>query len=76
VQQLARLVNGLVAINPKIMPLEKHFIGVTKMGFDHKVLYGEDLRYDFIMCCMTFYTEALKYFFATFAAMQGVARES
>lgn len=72
VQQFARMVNALVELNPNLKPVEKCWIGVTKKGPEHQVSYGDDLRYDFIMCCMTFYTEALRYFFVTFAKAQGV----
>jgi hypothetical protein len=72
VQQFARLVNALVELNHEFKPVEKCWIAVPKKGPEHKALYGDDLRYDFIMCCMSFYTEALRHFFLTFAKARGV----
>jgi hypothetical protein len=72
VKELAKLVNGLSAFNMELKPIETQYIGIAKFGEDHKAKYGENVRFDFIMCCLTLHKEVMPFFIRTFAATHGV----
>lgn len=69
VKELAKLVNGLSVLNNELKPVETQYIGITKFGENHKAMYGENLRFDFIMCCLTLHKEVMPFFIRTFAAI-------
>lgn len=60
VQQLARLVNLMSAIDPEFTPLEDRYIKLPVKRPGKRITFGtEELQIDFVMACIAFWGTAL-----------------